>query len=171
VTKTVKVGGLGTPKGDKPRSVAIADYLVEVLRRHRQTRGSAERVFGHPTDSLELTRHAVRRRGHLPAVEEAGLPAGVRLHDLRHTAATLWLAAGASIYFVQQQLGHADIKTTIDLYGHPDQAAHRQAAQQAAAWWREEFDEGVSVPPAVPRPSSPLHEAAGGPVRPGLDAR
>jgi hypothetical protein len=59
-----------------------------------------------------------------------------RLHDLRHTAATLWLASGESIYFVQQQLGHKDIQTTINLYVHPDQAAHRQAAQRAAAWWR-----------------------------------
>lgn len=53
------------------------------------------------------------------------------------TAATLWLAAGESIYFVQQQLGHADIQTTIDQYGHPDEQAHREAAARAAAWWRE----------------------------------
>lgn len=62
-------------------------------------------------------------------------------HDLRHTAATLWLAAGKSIYFVQQQLGHADIQTTIDLYGHPDKQAHREAAARAAAWWREAASE------------------------------
>ena len=84
-----------------------------------------------------LNRHNVRRRGHEPAVRAAGLSPGLRLHDLRHTAATLWLAFGESIYFVQQQLGHKDIQTTIDLYGHPDQAAHRAAAAKAAEWWRE----------------------------------
>ena len=84
-----------------------------------------------------LRRDNVRRRGHVPAVKQAGLSPGLRLHDLRHTAATLWLAAGESIYFVQQQLGHRDIQTTIDLYGHPDRAAHREAAARAAAWWRE----------------------------------
>ena len=45
--------------------------------------------------------------------------------------------SGQSVYFVQQQLGHKDIQTTIDLYGHPDQDAHRDAAARAAAWWRE----------------------------------
>ncbi len=49
------------------------------------------------------------------------------------------LASGESIYFVQQQLGHKDIQTTIDLYGHPDQNAHREAAARAAAWWREDL--------------------------------
>jgi integrase len=45
-------------------------------------------------------------------------------------------ASGESVYFVQRQLGHADLKTTIGTYGHPDQAAHREAAERAAAWWR-----------------------------------
>ena len=77
----------------------------------------------------------VRKRWHVPTLTRAGL-SGVRLHDLRHTAATLWLSAGESIYFVKEQLGHADIQTTINLYGHPDQAEHRAAAERAAAWWR-----------------------------------
>ena len=76
----------------------------------------------HQPPGLRLNRDNVRRRGHGPAVKAAGSPSP-RLHDLRHTAATLWLAAGESIYFVQQQLGHADIQTTIDLYGHPDREA------------------------------------------------
>jgi hypothetical protein len=70
-----------------------------------------------------LNRHNVRRRGHDNTLEDAGLSSRIHLHDLRHTAATLWLAAGESIYFVQQQLGHADIQTTIDQYGRPDKQA------------------------------------------------
>jgi integrase len=85
----------------------------------------------------QLDRHNVRRRRHEPAVKAAGLSPALRLHDLRHTAATLWLSAGESIYFAQQQLGHRDFQTTIDLYGHPDQATHREAAARAASWWRE----------------------------------
>jgi hypothetical protein len=66
------------------------------------------------------------------------------------TAATLWLAAGESIYFVQQELGYADIQTTSDQYGHPDKKAHREAAAPAADWWGEAVSEQCLVPPLVP---------------------
>jgi integrase len=141
VSRSAKDSGeVGTPKGDRSRTVLLAPYLIEVLREHRkgQASGSGHNklVFRSP-EGLMLNRHNARRRGHDPALKEAGLSSAVRLHDLRHTAATLWLAAGESIYFVQQQLGHADIQTTIDQYGHPDRQAHREAAARAAAWWRE----------------------------------
>jgi integrase len=141
IVRAAKDSGVGTPKGDRSRRVAIDPYLLDLLRQHRSAAARdgelAKLVFRSPTGRM-LDRHNVRRRGHDAALRRAGLPSEVRLHDLRHTAATLWLAAGASIYFVQQQLGHKDIQTTIDLYGHPDQAAHREAAARAAQWWRED---------------------------------
>lgn len=60
------------------------------------------------------------RRHFKPAVEKA-LPAekhGLRFHDLRHTAASLSIAAGAHPKLVQQRLGHASITITMDRYGH-----------------------------------------------------
>ena len=171
ITKTVKVGGVGTPKGDRTRVVAVAGYLLDALREYRSVEGRISgRVFTSPS-GIELTRQAARRRGHIPTLKAAGLAREIRLHDLRHTAATLWLASGESIYFVQQQLGHRDIQTTINLYGHPDQAAHRQAAERAAAWWRNGGSEAPAVPPVVPRsipasggdPVSPLQKPSEGP--------
>ena len=41
-----------------------------------------------------------------------------RVHDLRHTAASVWLAAGADPKVVQRVLGHATASMTMDLYGH-----------------------------------------------------
>ncbi|WP_433294314.1 tyrosine-type recombinase/integrase [Actinoplanes sp. CA-030573] len=41
-----------------------------------------------------------------------------RFHDLRHTHVALLLDAGADFYMIQLRLGHASIKTTIDVYGH-----------------------------------------------------
>ena len=139
VERSAKDHGEGGTKGDRGRIVYIAPYLLEILERHRDRAASpprrTDRVFLSP-QGAGLDRHNVRRRGHDQAVEDASLSPKLRLHDLRHTAATIWLAAGESIYFVKEQLGHADIQTTIDLYGHPDQAAHRAAAARAAAWWR-----------------------------------
>jgi integrase len=51
------------------------------------------------------------------------LPQGLRLYDLRHTAASLMIRQGASIKAVQKQLGHATASITLDTYGHlfPDE--------------------------------------------------
>jgi integrase len=140
ITRASKEGVIGTPKGDRARAVSVAPYVVDLLREHRSRQAEAHGlnrlVFLSPNGAM-LDRHNVRRRGHAHAVMDAGLTPRLRLHDLRHTAATLWLGSGESIYFVQQQLGHADIQTTIDLYGHPDRTAHKEAAARAASWWRE----------------------------------
>lgn len=47
-----------------------------------------------------------------------GLPDDLRPHDLRHTFATILIAAGVSLAIVQELLGHASIRTTKDTYGH-----------------------------------------------------
>jgi hypothetical protein len=62
----------------------------------------------------------------------AGLPP-VRLHDLRHGAATLMLAAGTDLKVVQDTLGHSSIVLTADTYTSvlPD-LAHQSAADTAA---------------------------------------
>jgi integrase len=54
----------------------------------------------------------------------------VRLHDLRHTAATLMLAWGQHPKVVQEMLGHSTISITLDLYSHGAPAMHRAAAQE-----------------------------------------
>ena len=60
------------------------------------------------------------------AVARAGLPA-IRLHDARHTAATMLLRAGVPVKVVAQRLGHADVAVTMRVYQHvtaqDDQAA------------------------------------------------
>src|SRR4030095_1452448 len=68
---------------------------------------------------------------HFKAVlKAAGLPTMIRLYDLRHTSATLLLAAGEHPKVVSERLGHATITLTLDTYSHvltpvQQQAAHR----------------------------------------------
>lgn len=60
-----------------------------------------------------------KRRAFDPAARAAGLaPPSLRVHDLRHTAASLSIASGASVKLVQRQLGHRSATLTLDIYSH-----------------------------------------------------
>lgn len=66
------------------------------------------------------------------ALRAACLEAGVRRitpHALRHTHATLALQRGFTIADVQARLGHADVKTTLGIYGHTTAARDRGIAE------------------------------------------
>jgi hypothetical protein len=51
----------------------------------------------------------------------------IRIHDLRHTSASLLLQQGESIVYVRDQLGHSSIQITVDTYGHLIPGANRAA--------------------------------------------
>jgi integrase len=75
-----------------------------------------------------------RRRAFAPAVARANLTP-LRVHDLRHTAASLSIHAGASVKAVQSQLGHASATMTLDRYSHlwPDELEALSMALDAVA--------------------------------------
>jgi integrase len=122
------------------RAVALDRTTVAVLRAH-QAAQDAERaalgdgyhdsgyVFtclnGDPMAPDRLSR-TFRRLS-----DEAGLPP-VRLHDLRHGAATLALAAGADLKVVQDMLGHSSIVLTADTYTSVLPEVARKAAEDIA---------------------------------------
>jgi hypothetical protein len=89
---------------------------------------------------------------------EAGLPP-LRLHDLRHGAATLHLKAGAEVKIVQAMLRHASI-TTSDIYTSVLPEVAREVAEAAAALVPRTADMssgGTGVPNFLPtRPQSRL---------------
>jgi integrase len=62
-------------------------------------------------------------------VSESGLPT-IRLHGLRHTAATLALTAGVHPKVVQERLGHASISVTLDTYSHVLEGLQEDAASK-----------------------------------------
>jgi integrase len=70
-----------------------------------------------------IREHKLMERYFKPAVERAGAPAALRMHDLRHTAASLLIREGASIKALRKQLGHKDAVQTLNRYGHlyPDE--------------------------------------------------
>ena len=77
-----------------------------------------------------------RRAAFDEAAAAIGLP-GLHPHELRHSAASLAIAAGADVKVVQQMLGHASAAMTLDRYGHLfgdrlDQVAAAMDAARAA---------------------------------------
>jgi integrase len=65
-------------------------------------------------------------------VEAAGLPR-IRLHDLRHTHATLSLQAGVPVKVVSERLGHASTSFTLDVYAHVIPGMQEDAAAKFGA--------------------------------------
>ena len=63
---------------------------------------------------------------------EAGLPR-IRLYDLRHTAASLALAAGAPVKAISEQLGHSNTAFTLDVYAHLLPHMQTEAVQRVEA--------------------------------------
>ena len=60
----------------------------------------------------------------------------IRLHDLRHTWATLALRAGVHPKVVQEQLGHSTISITMDIYSHAIPTMQADAVEQVAALFK-----------------------------------
>lgn len=93
----------------------VADELAAHLERTGRT-GPDDYVVQAPRGG-PLRATQFRNRVWRPAVERAGLP-GLTIHQLRHSAVGLLITEGAHATAIQQRLGHASIRTTIDVYGH-----------------------------------------------------
>ncbi|MGH8973297.1 MAG: tyrosine-type recombinase/integrase [Acidimicrobiia bacterium] len=107
------------------RAVAVPGLVATTLKEHLAAYaepGADGLVFPAPEGGY-LRLENFRKRVWTPAVIAAGL-APLRLHDLRHTCASLAIAAGADVKVLQRMLGHASAALTLDRYGHlmPGQA-------------------------------------------------
>lgn len=141
----VKVAGrslLGPPKSASgSRAVALDDETcrrlqwhacrqrLELLRQDGQIRTS-ELVFttpqGDPLDPSYVSRHFDR----LIARHELKR---IRLHDLRHTSASIGLASGESLLEVSRRLGHSSITITADIYSHISPVVAKESAERRAS--------------------------------------
>lgn len=88
-------------------------------------------VFADPTGQ-PLQGTVIYKYHWRPMLKRLGLPP-VRLHDCRHSAATIQLEAGIDMKIVQENLGHASIAITADVYSHVMDRLRQQAADQYEA--------------------------------------
>ncbi len=148
IQRTYSHGRFTSPKSHKSRVVDMSDQLRVTLRQHRQrlverfggtlpacnvpgrngTATAVQFVFpsatGGPTDGDNF-----RRRVFYALIEQADVHR-FRFHDIRHTFASLLLAQGKSLHYVKEQMGHASIQTTVDVYGHLVPGSNRNAVNR-----------------------------------------
>ena len=147
----VRLRGLGlvlqpTKTDGSRRRLDIDPDTVAVLRAHRVAQiehrlrldGAYEDndllfpdELGRPSNPMALTR-AFKRLARTAGVAQT------RLHSLRHFHASALFELGESPMLVSRRLGHASIKTTIDLYGHLFEGAQKAAAGRFARAMRGE---------------------------------
>lgn len=132
---------LGKPKtAGSRRKIMLTPTAVAALKAHR-VRQVAERLQSlawHDTDLVftntvgnALDPTNLYRYDYKPLLRRAGLPM-IRLHDLRHTAATLLLLSGVHVKVVSEMLGHSSVNITLNLYSHvlPDMQASATSAME-----------------------------------------
>jgi len=115
------------------RRIDLPPAAVRAVQEHRQRVSTRYRrlspwVFcdrrGGPLRQGNVTRRSFKK-----ILKVAGLRP-IRFHDLRHTAATLLLAAGVHPKVVQERLGHASVALTLDTYSHVLPSMQRDAADR-----------------------------------------
>ena len=107
---------LGSPKSHPSRTVPVPPFIAAELATAITGRRPDDLVFTMPGGSV--VRLSNWRAVFMAARARAGLSDRFRVHDLRHTAASLMIQAGYPPKMLQEIMGHASITTTLDLYGH-----------------------------------------------------
>lgn len=116
----VQVGSVievGTPKNHKKRTVPFPRFLADHLARQCEGKGREDLVFpGENGQHLRLARvHEDNMSWFAGAVKRSGIPR-ITPHDLRHSAASFAVSAGANVKAVQKMLGHSSAAMTLDVY-------------------------------------------------------
>jgi integrase len=106
-----------TLKGKRSRTVPLVTELVPVVDAWSAGKTGSDWLFAAPRGGPLSEANWKRSVGWAAACQAIGRPT-FRVHDLRHTCASLWLGAGADPKVVQRILGHASAAMTMDLYGH-----------------------------------------------------
>ncbi len=153
------VGGrteVGPIKNGLRRSVQVSRSMCDDVARHLSCRAAElgrgvaadDYVFVAP-EGGPLRRDLLHKRIFRPAVAQAGLPAALRVHDLRHTCASLLIDIGAHPKAIQEWLGHKSITVTIDVYGHLFPSLNEALAERLDEVFRRAADTGERPAPTI----------------------
>ncbi|WP_149203844.1 tyrosine-type recombinase/integrase [Actinotalea subterranea] len=116
-SKSTHAAIIGSTKTHQTRTVPVPTTLDDYVRTRAAAASPGEYLFPSPTGAIWTNTNFRKRAKWAETTACVGL-SGTRIHDLRHTAASLLIAAGADVKAVQTILGHASATMTMDLYGH-----------------------------------------------------
>jgi integrase len=138
IRRSYTKGQFTTPKNGKIRRVDMSEQLAKTLLalytdRKKESLGKGwrelpELVFINEKEKV-VDEGNLRRRVFNPALSKACIRR-IRIHDLRHTFASLLLQQGESLIYVRDQLGHHSIQLTVDTYGHLVPGDNKQAVDR-----------------------------------------
>lgn len=127
-----------TPKTAKGRrTVALTPSASIMMREYKEKQEADKKVVGIHLEESNFVFSDVEDRPMLPdtisrawakLASKAGLK-GIRLHDARHTHASIMLKQGIHPKIVQERLGHASIQVTLDTYSHVAPGMQQKAAE------------------------------------------
>jgi integrase len=120
-----------TPKTkNSKRRIDLSPTLVHGLKKHKLASGAnnLDLVFSN-SDGKPLCPDNMVKRQFLPALRRAKIR-DIRFHDLRRTNVALRIEQGQNIFYISKQIGHASVKTTLDVYGHLLKEVHAEQAQK-----------------------------------------
>jgi integrase len=128
------------------RRIVLPDVTLDALREHRENqeqdrlqatdqwyeRGLVfSNVYGNYFNPVTLL------RTYRDLLKKAGLPR-IRFHDLRHSAATILMAAGVHPKIVQERMGHSTIAMTMDIYSHVMPSMQQEVAEMIDDLFKQE---------------------------------
>jgi integrase len=110
------------------RTMSVPKFVIDELARHAANFGRSgdDLLFAGPKGGA--LRRSFAARMFTPAVAAAALDERVTFHGLRHVAASLMVEAGVHPRVIQQRLGHASARLSMELYAHVPEAADREVA-------------------------------------------
>jgi len=138
IQRNLTKGNILTPKSGKSRSIDMSKQLKSVLLelRHKRKLETVRKGWGKVPEwafvnetGNPLDPDNWRRRVFYRALEKAEIRK-IRIHDLRHTYASLLIQAGESLAYVRDQLGHHSIRVTVDIYGHLTPGGNKDAVDK-----------------------------------------
>ena len=138
-----RIGALGIRESEPKtqsgkRRIELPTFVLQTLQRHHEQQEVDQKSVGDRWRAQDIV-FCNRYGGYIEisnlhvafkrVLERAGLP-DIRLHDLRHSAASILLSMGVNPKIVQELLGHSHISITLDIYSHIFPSMQKDAMQR-----------------------------------------